>query len=66
MTLQDEPTQSEGPNGHWGPVGAVIIVVVVTIVVVAILQGDWHRVQVKGEFLPPESRRPMVMAPLPR
>ncbi len=69
MTLQDEHTQSngpaDGPDG-WSAVGALFVVLVVMIVVVAILEADRRQTQVGGEFFLPESRRTMVMAPLPR
>ncbi|MBP2294736.1 hypothetical protein [Azospirillum rugosum] len=74
MTLQDEHTHSNGPangpangpDGNWGAVSAMLVVLVVMIVVVAILEADRRQTQVGGEFLLLESRRTMVMAPLPR
>lgn len=74
MTLQDDHTQStpltngaaNGPDGDWGAVGALLVVLAVMVVVVAILEADRRQIQASGEFLLPDSRRTMVMTPLPR
>lgn len=70
MTLQDEHTHSNGPangpDGDWSAVGALLLVMVVMVVVVAILEADRRQTQAGGEFFLPDSRRTMVMAPLPR
>ena len=64
LTLQDDPSQPKGPNWDW--VGAAAVIVIAAVCAVAILGADWQRTQVSGEFLPPESRRTMLIAPMPR
>ena len=73
MTLQDDHTRSNpltngatnAPDGDWGAVGALLVVLTVTVVVVAILEADRRQTLAGGEFFLPDSRRTMVMAPLP-
>lgn len=64
MTLQDDPSQPKRPGWDW--LGAAAVIVIAAVCAIAILGVDWRRAQVSSEFLPPESRRTMLMAPMPR
>jgi len=55
-------------DADWesGWVSAAVVFAVATVVAIVILGADWSRSQGSDQFSAPESKRMMVMSPLPR
>ncbi len=66
MALHDEPMHDEEADWESGWIGAAVIFALATLAAVVILGGDWQQSQGPDEFSLPESKRTMLMAPLPR